>query len=66
MELSMFEIALLVWCFIATSMWLDAKREASTAKAFLFHIIENPEARERMVEIHKDVKRQLRGHDATQ
>lgn len=55
MELSMFEIALLAWCFIATSCWLDARRDARVAKHLLFEFIENPEAREQFIKVHKQV-----------
>ena len=64
MELSMFEIALLAWCFIATSCWLDARQDARKAKFVLTHLVENDEVRDMIVQ---DIKklRQLEEQNAT-
>ena len=60
MEFSMFEIALLVWCFIATSMWLDARREARVSARLLQHFIEDPNAREMVIKEYEVFKARKR------
>lgn len=64
-EFTMVEMVLFGVCAVLLGLYVDAKRELDMTKTFLFHLIENPEARERMIEIHTDVTKQMRGKDAT-
>lgn len=56
MEISMFELALLVWAFAATALWMDARSDAKVARHILRHFIENPKAREQMLETFEEYK----------
>jgi hypothetical protein len=59
MEISMLELGLLVWAFVATSMWLDARSDARTARTILRHFIENKEVREQMLGEYEKFKKKV-------
>ena len=59
MEISTLEVGLLVWAFVATALWMDARGDAKTARTILRHFIENPKAREHMLETFEEYKKKV-------
>jgi transposase-like protein len=48
-EYTLTELGLLIWAILVTGFFIDAKREALTAREFILHFIENDEDREKFV-----------------
>ena len=56
-EVSLTEIAMLVWAGLATAAWLSAREDARIAKKMLHLFIENKDAREQIVKAHEEFMR---------
>jgi len=48
-EISISEIVLFAWAFIATGLYLKTKQEEHMVRKLFMHMIENKEARDEMV-----------------
>jgi len=48
-EVSISEIVLFAWAFIATGLYLKTKQEEHMVRKLFMHMIENKDAREEMV-----------------
>lgn len=56
-EISLTEIAMLVWAGLATAAWLNAREDARVSRKMLVLFIENPEARAQIIKAHEDYMR---------
>ena len=56
-EISLTEIAMLVWAGLATAAWLSAREDARVSRKMLVLFIENPEARAQIIKAHEDYMR---------
>ena len=57
-EISLTEIAMLVWAGLATAAWLSAREDARTGARILRMFIENKEAREQIIKAHENFVRE--------
>lgn len=48
-EVSITEMVLFVWAFIATGLYFKTKQEENMARTLLIHMVENKDAREQII-----------------
>ena len=48
-EVSITEMVLFVWAFIATGLYFKTKQEEDMARTLLIHMVENKDAREQII-----------------
>lgn len=60
-EISLIDIALMVWAGLATAAWLSAREDARVSKKMLVLFIENKDAREQIVKAHEEFMRKHGG-----
>ena len=60
MEVTLTELALLVWAFVATSLWLDARSNAKMAQHILRVFITDADARGKMVAEYEKFEKKVR------
>lgn len=58
-EFTLTELVLLGWAVLVTGFFIDAKREALTARRFILHLIDNDEDRELFVRECKKAKAEV-------
>ena len=56
-EISLTEIAMLVWAGLATAAWLNAREDARVSRKMLTLLIEDKNAREQIIKAHEEFMR---------
>jgi len=57
-EITMTELALLIWAGVATSLWLSTREETKRAKMFVRAMLENEELRNDVVANYNRVQKE--------
>ena len=56
-EITLTEMALLLWAFGMTALWMHAREDARVSKKMLRLFIENKDAREQIIKAHEEFMR---------